>query len=131
MTANDYCPVNFELLKKNNGNMCGSLLRSTVNGKNTCESFNCNNNVGSRFNSKARENFNIPLHMSQSNPYSTMPPPPHKIQNKNEGIYNGNHRNDWKNRNNSRAMSPLDYEREESVKSYRPQGNSAYSKGKS
>lgn len=64
------------------------------------------------------------VNMAPNNPYTIMPPPPHKICNKNIMILNYHKKDNWKVPNgNGRSLSPIGYESDESSQSYCSQGN--------
>lgn len=142
-----YCPV-IKLFPKNN-NTVNINLYSTKNctcdsvgySENQCEQdvHSLNNNVEQMdVNGTDRKaeicdgvNLNVSVNLASTNPYTIMPPPPHKMCNKDAMMYNYHRKaNNWKMQNgNGRSLSPLGYESDESTHSYCSQGNVADENG--
>lgn len=142
-----YCPVNIKLFPKNN-NTVNINLYPTKNC--TCDGVGYNdsqceqdvhclndnvepmnaNNIDRKSEICDTVNLNVSVNVAPTNPYTIMPPPPHKMCNKNVMIYNYHRKSNGKMQNGSgRSLSPLGYDSDESTQSYCSQGNVAEENG--
>lgn len=120
-----YCPVNIKLFPKNN-NTVNINLYSTKNctcdsvgyNENQCEqdvhSLNNNvepmdaNNTDRKAEIRDAVNLNVSVNVAPANPYTIMPPPPHKMCTKDMMMYNYHRKANWKIQNgNGRSLSLL------------------------